>query len=57
MIILLRAGLGLDPAALRKLSCVVLRLAFLPCVVEAVVAALMTKLLLGLPWLWSFMLG
>ncbi|XP_045108402.1 sodium/hydrogen exchanger 9B2-like isoform X2 [Portunus trituberculatus] len=57
VIILLRAGLGLDPAALRKLSCVVLRLAFLPCVVEAVVAALMTKLLLGLPWLWSFMLG
>ncbi|KAK8396546.1 hypothetical protein O3P69_005530 [Scylla paramamosain] len=57
VIILLRAGLGLDPAALRKLSCVVLRLAFLPCVVEAVVAALMAKLLLSLPWLWSFMLG
>ncbi|KAG0724532.1 Sodium/hydrogen exchanger 9B2 [Chionoecetes opilio] len=57
VIILIRAGLGLDPQALRKLSCVVVRLAFLPCVVEAVVMALMAKLLLGLPWLWSFMLG
>ncbi|XP_050686648.1 sodium/hydrogen exchanger 9B2-like isoform X2 [Eriocheir sinensis] len=57
VIILLRAGLGLDPEALRKLSCVVLRLALLPCMVEAVATALMTKLLLGLPWLWSFMLG
>lgn len=57
VIILIRAGLGLDPAALRKLSCVVLRLAFMPCLVEAVVAAIMVKLVLGLPWLWSFMLG
>jgi len=56
-VILLRAGLGLDPAALRKLSGVVLRLACLPCLVETAVVGVTSRLLLGLPWTWAFMLG
>ena len=57
VVILLRAGLGLDPVALRSLSFVVLRLAFVPCIVETTVVAVVTHYLLGFPWLWGFMLG
>lgn len=57
VIILLRAGLGLDPAALRQLSFMVVRLAFSPCVVETLVVAVVTHLVLGFPWLWGLMLG
>jgi len=56
-VILLRAGLGLDPAALRKLSMMVFRLAFCPCLVETLVVAVASYFLLGLPWKWGFMLG
>ena len=57
MVILTRAGLGLDPVALRRLSVGVIRLAFLPCILEAVTAAVTSHLLLGFPWDWGFMLG
>jgi len=56
-IILTRAGLGLDPVALRKLSFGVIRLAFTPCLVEAVTAAVASHFFLGFPWTWGFMLG
>ena len=56
-IILLRAGLGLDPAALRKLAGLVTRLALCPGTAEMVVVAVLSNLLLGFPWLWGFMLG
>ena len=56
-VILLRAGLGLDPVALKKLSGVVLRLACCPCLVETLVVAVAARLLLSLPWTWGFMLG
>ena len=55
--ILTQAGLGLDPVALRKLSWSVVRLAFLPCLVEAVTAALSAYLILDFPLDWGFMLG
>ena len=57
VLILLRAGLGLDSAALRRLGCAVLRLAFLPCAVEAAAMAGMAHLVLELPWSWAVMLG
>ncbi|XP_047501489.1 sodium/hydrogen exchanger 9B2-like isoform X1 [Penaeus chinensis] len=57
VVILLRAGLGLDPAALKELSFMVLRLAFTPCIVETITVATVTHLLLGFPWLWGLMLG
>jgi len=56
-VILLRAGLGLDPDALRKLSGMVFRLAFTPCLVEASVSAAAAHLMLGFPVQWGFMLG
>jgi NhaP-type Na+/H+ or K+/H+ antiporter len=56
-VILLRAGLGLDPAALRQLSAMVFRLAFIPCLAETCVVAVTSHFLIQLPWIWGFMLG
>jgi len=56
-VILIRAGLGLDPVALRKLSFTVLRLAFAPCLMECLAEGVAAHFLLGLPWEWGFMLG
>eukprot|EP00079_Xenopus_tropicalis_P033906 XP_017947677.1 PREDICTED: mitochondrial sodium/hydrogen exchanger 9B2 isoform X1 [Xenopus tropicalis] len=56
-IILVRAGLGLDPKALRKLKAVCLRLSFGPCVVESCTAAVVSHFIMGLPLTWGFMLG
>ena len=57
VVILTRAGLGLDPKALKKLSFGVLRLAFTPCLVETVCAAVTSHYILGFHWTWGFMLG
>ncbi|XP_060793823.1 sodium/hydrogen exchanger 9B2 isoform X2 [Neoarius graeffei] len=56
-IILTRAGLGLNPAALRKLKMVCLRVAVIPCTVEACTVAVVSHFLMGLPWIWGFILG
>ncbi|XP_062580508.1 sodium/hydrogen exchanger 9B2-like [Saccostrea cucullata] len=56
-VILLRAGLGLDIVKLRKLSFAVLRLAFIPCLCEAITGGIVSHFLLGFPWAWSLMLG
>ncbi|XP_056156761.1 sodium/hydrogen exchanger 9B2 [Lampris incognitus] len=56
-IILTRAGLGLDPSALRRLKAVCLRVAVGPCIVEACIVAVVSHFLLGLPWVWGFILG
>lgn len=56
-IILVRAGLGLDSKALKKLKGVCVRLSMGPCIVEACTSALMAHYLLGLPWQWGFILG
>eukprot|EP00794_Sanderia_malayensis_P012817 gene12817-14130_t len=57
VIILLRSGLGLDIEALKRLKCTVVRLAFCPCLLEGVAVAVISHYLLGMPWLWAFMLG
>ncbi len=57
VVILLRSGLGLDIQALRRLKCTVIRLAFCPCLLEAVTVGIVSHFLLGMPWLWAFMLG
>ena len=49
--------LGLDPDALKRLSGMVFRLAFTPCVVETTIVAIFSHLLLDLPLLWGFMMG
>lgn len=56
-VILIRAGQGLDPDALRRLSFMVFRLAVTPCLIETTVVACVTHFLLGFPWLWGFMVG
>ncbi|XP_074486090.1 sodium/hydrogen exchanger 9B2 isoform X2 [Sebastes fasciatus] len=56
-VILARAGLGLDPTALRKLKGVCIRVASGPCIIEACVTALISHFLMGLPWVWGFILG
>ena len=57
VVILLRSGLGLDIKALKRLKCTVLRLAFCPCLVEALTVGIISHFLLGMPWLWALMLG
>lgn len=57
VIILTRAGLDLDPNALKRLKVTVPKLGLIPWVVEATVVAALTKHLLGLPWIWGFLLG
>ncbi|KAL6110705.1 slc9b2 [Pungitius sinensis] len=56
-VILARAGLGLDPTALRKLKSVCVRVASGPCMLEACTTALISHFLMDLPWVWSFILG
>ncbi|XP_028262902.1 sodium/hydrogen exchanger 9B2 isoform X2 [Parambassis ranga] len=56
-VILARAGLGLDPMALKKLKSVCLRVAVGPCIIEASTTALISHFLMGLPWVWGFILG
>ncbi|XP_015790562.1 sodium/hydrogen exchanger 9B2-like [Tetranychus urticae] len=56
-IILLRAGLGLDPKMIKSLSGVCFRLAFIPCLVEAVAIAITTHLIIGFPFQWGLLLG
>ncbi|XP_006151214.1 sodium/hydrogen exchanger 9B1 isoform X3 [Tupaia chinensis] len=56
-IILIRAGLGLDPQALRHLKAVCLRLSMGPCLMEACSAALFSRLIMKLSWQWGFLLG
>ena len=57
VIILLRAGMELDPKAVLKLSTVCLRLSFTPLIIEAVAVAFVSHLLLDFPIKWGFLLG
>lgn len=57
VVILIRAGLGLDPDALVKLSTVVVRLAFGPCLMEALTIGVASHFILGFTWAWGFLLG
>lgn len=56
-LIMVRAGLGLDPRQLRSLSLVVLGLAIVPAFVEVVSIIGLGYLLLDLPPLWGVLLG
>lgn len=55
--ILLPAGLGLDPTALRRMSGMVLSLALVPAAVEVVAVTVFSHFLMNLPWLWGVLLG
>ena len=49
-VILLMAGLELDPPALWRLKWIVLRTTFIPCIIEAFAASLFCYLILGFPF-------
>ncbi|XP_043467171.1 sodium/hydrogen exchanger 9B2 [Leptopilina heterotoma] len=57
VIILTRAGLDLDPRALKSMKITVPKLGLIPWFVEALVVAVLTRYLLNLPWIWGFLLG
>lgn len=57
VIILTRAGLDLDPTALRRLKVTLPKIGLIPWLVEAVVVAALTKILLDVPWIWGFLIG
>jgi len=56
-VILLMAGLELDPVALWNLSGMVIRATFIPCFVEAGAVCVFSMLLLGFDWNVGLMLG
>ena len=56
-VILIRAGLEMDPVALRRLSGMVLRATFIPCFVEAAAVAGLSYVLLDFPLTVGLMLG
>uniref|UniRef100_H2YWT6 Cation/H+ exchanger transmembrane domain-containing protein n=1 Tax=Ciona savignyi TaxID=51511 RepID=H2YWT6_CIOSA len=56
-VILTRAGLEIDPEGMAKVKWAVIRLAFMPCIAETVTIGITANLILGFPFLWSFMMG
>lgn len=57
VIILIRAGLDLDPVALKRLKFTVLKLGLVPWAVEVIIIAVLSHFFLDLPWNWAFLLG
>lgn len=57
VVLLTRAGLDLDPEALKKLYLRVILLGIVPWLAEAVLMALLSHYYLCLPWLWAMLLG
>ena len=57
VLILFKAGLGLDKGKIMAQGSVAVRLAFLPAVIEASVVAAAAHLILGWSWLLSYLLG
>ncbi|XP_067620835.1 sodium/hydrogen exchanger 9B1 isoform X2 [Eurosta solidaginis] len=56
-IILVRAGLEMEPDAFRKVYKTILKLGIIPWALEVVVVAISSHFLLTLPWLWAFLMG
>nr|KAF6388935.1 solute carrier family 9 member B1 [Myotis myotis] len=56
-LILIKAGLGLDLQALKRLTRVCVRLSLGPCLMEAFSTAVISHFLLNFPWQWGFLLG
>lgn len=56
-IILIRAGLEMDPEAFKKVYVSILKLGLVPWTVECTVVAVLTHYFFELPWIWAFALG
>ncbi len=57
LIILFKAGLGLDKKKLLSQGSVAIRLAFMPAVIEAGVVAVAARMILGWDWILAWLLG
>lgn len=56
-IILIRAGLEMDPEAFKKVYVTILKLGLVPWTVEASCVAVLTHFFFDLPWIWAWALG
>lgn len=54
---MVRAGLDLDPPAMKKLKYAILKLGLGPWTVEAVAVGILSHYILDLPWLYGLALG
>jgi len=57
IVILIKAGLGLDPQKLKEMKFAILKMAIVPVAVEATAYGIMGHVILGMPLTWSFMMG
>lgn len=57
VMILIRAGLDLEPKAMKTLCFTVLRMGLIPWAVEFVMLAVLSNYILHLPWLWAVLLS
>lgn len=57
VLILIRAGLEMDPAAFKNVYITILKLGLVPWTVECGLCAVLANFFFGLPWLWAFCLG
>lgn len=57
VIILVRAGLEMDPTAFKKIYKTILKLGLIPWFVECSLIAVCARFFLQLPWMWSILLG
>ncbi|GBP62614.1 hypothetical protein EVAR_46453_1 [Eumeta japonica] len=57
MIILMRAGLGLDAQIMKRHYVKILQLGLVPWLVECVAIAIAVHYLIDFPWIWGFLLG
>lgn len=56
-VLLIQAGLELDLGMIKKMSAIVMRLCFIPMIAEIAITTVTGHFLLGLPFVWSVMLG
>lgn len=57
VIILIRAGLEMDPEAFKKVYVTILKLGLVPWTAECGLCAILSHYLFDLPWIWAFALG
>lgn len=57
VIILIRAGLEMDPAAFKKVWLTIIKLGLVPWTAECILCAVLTHFFFGMEWLWAFALG
>lgn len=57
VLILIRAGLEMDPAAFKNVYMTILKLGLVPWTVEFALCAVLAHCFFSMPWLWAFALG